>query len=91
MRAVSQSPQCSSPRPNGSRFEHWGVLTADHESLVLAAETVVQFLLGECPEEARAANLGARLVPLRKHDGDVPWCWDVDGNAPDRFGSFYKP
>ena len=46
----------------------------------------------EVPDTAAVARMPLPYaLPLRKHDGDVPWCWDVDGNAPDRFGSFYKP
>ena len=70
-KAIRRYPRRSSPGPNGSRFEHWGVLTADHEALAAGAEVVVDFLVGSCPSEALEANLGARLLALGKPSGGI--------------------
>ena len=70
-KAISKFPRKSSPGPNGSRFEHWGVLAADGGALEAGAEVIVNFLLGECPPEALEANLGARLMALQKPSGGV--------------------
>jgi len=70
-KTIKRFPKRSSPGPNGSRFEHWGVLAQDAAALREGAKLVVAFLLGECPPEALEANLGARLVPLRKQNGGV--------------------
>ena len=69
--AIQRHPKRSSPGPNGSRFEHWGVLAADVAALRAGAELLVDFLLGECPPEALNANLGARLMALRKPAGGI--------------------
>jgi hypothetical protein len=71
VQAIRRFPRRSSPGPNGSRFEHWGVLTADEEACDYAADMVVEFLLGECPAEALKANLGARLMGFRKPNGKL--------------------
>ena len=70
-RAIQRFPRRSSLGPNGSRFEHWGLLKADSEALGLAAEDMVGFLLGECPPGALHANLWARLTALVKTGGGV--------------------
>ena len=70
-RCLRHYPPRSGPGPNGSRFEHWGTVCADSESWDAASEVIVMFLLGECPAEALAANLGSRLVALRKPNGSV--------------------
>jgi len=69
--AIKKFPRRSAPGPNGSRFEHWGLLTADEEAWGFAADMVVDFLLGECPHDALQANLGARLMGLRKPNGKL--------------------
>ena len=61
----------SAPGQNGSRFEHWATVQADSVAWDAASEVVVMFLLGECPAGALAANLGARLMALRKPNGKV--------------------
>ncbi len=68
-KALRRFPRRSSPGPNGSRFEHWGVLTSDEAALREGIDLIVDFLLGECPAEALQANLGARLLGLRKPTG----------------------
>ena len=70
-RGIRRFPRKSGPGPNGSRFEHWGVLQHDADALQAGAEFVVDFLFGGVPEEALKANLGARLVPLLKPSGGV--------------------
>jgi len=70
-KTIKRFPKRSSPGPNGSRFEHWGVLAQDSSALREGAKLAVAFLLGECPPEALEANLGARLVPLRKPGGGI--------------------
>jgi len=70
-RSIRHFPRRSSPGPNGSRFEHWGCLAHDASALRVGAAVVVCFLLGEVPDEALRANLGARLVALRKPNGGV--------------------
>ena len=69
--AIQRHPKRSSPGPNGSRFEHWAVLAADPGALKPGAELVVDFLLGDVPAEALQANLGARLMALRKPTGGI--------------------
>ena len=71
IKAIRRYPRCPSPGPNGSRFEHWGVLTSDSQAMEAAAEVVVDFMLGMCPPEALEANLGARLLALGKPGGGV--------------------
>ena len=56
--AIIKSPKRSGPGPNGSRFEHWRTLASDDVALSAVAAVVVNFLLGEMPEEALRSNLG---------------------------------
>jgi len=70
-KAFKKFPRRSGPGPSGSRFEHWGVVTVDENALQHASETVLALLLGECPQEALLANLGARLVAIKKASGGL--------------------
>ena len=70
-KGFSRFPKRSSPGANGSRFEHWGVVACDEEACQAAAAFILDLLVGDCPEEALRANLGARLMALRKPDGGV--------------------
>ena len=45
--SIKRFPRRSAPGPNGSRFEHWGLLTADEEAWDYAADMVVEFLQGQ--------------------------------------------
>ena len=64
-------PSRASPGPNGSRFEHWGAISLDSESCEAAAHVVVMFALGGCSVEFLRANLGARILRLRKPSGKL--------------------
>eukprot|EP00969_Alexandrium_andersonii_P136125 6022675-Alexandrium_andersonii.AAC.1 len=68
-KAIVQAPRRSGPGPNGSRFEHWKTLLADSTALDANARVVVAFLLGRLPADFTQANLGARLLALRKKNG----------------------
>ena len=70
-RAIGHGPKRSGPGPNGSRFEHWATLLCDSKALNDCASVVVAFLLGELPPDFTRANLGARLLALRKKNGKL--------------------
>jgi len=70
-KALGRYKPRAGPGPNGSRFEHWGTVASDNVAWDAAAEVVVMFLLGECPQEALVANMGARLIALRKPNGKI--------------------
>ena len=70
-KAIEQSPRRSGPGPNGSRFEHWKTLLADSAALEANCRVAVAFLLGVLPGDFTTANLGARLVALRKKNGKL--------------------
>ncbi len=70
-RLLGRWPSRAAPGCNGSRFEHWGAVTLDSESLEAAAHVVVMFALGEGSVEFLRANLGARVLALRKPDGKL--------------------
>ena len=68
---VRRAPRRSGPGPNGSRFEHWRTLLCDTPALEACARVVVLFLYGQLSPGAMEANLGARLVALRKPNGGI--------------------
>ena len=70
-RQIGRSPRRSGHGPNGSRFEHWRTLLCDGAAREACAQVVVLFLFGQLSEEAMAANLGARLIALRKPNGGL--------------------
>ena len=75
-RNLKRYPARSGPGPNGSRFEHWATAAADSEATDHVSQVAVMFLLGECPADFLQANLGARLVALRKPNGKIrPVAW----------------
>lgn len=73
-KAIGRFPTRSGPGPNGSRFEHWGTVRADTDARDDAAEVIVMFLLGECWPDFLRANLGVRMIALRKPNGKI---WPV--------------
>ena len=70
-RAIPRSPRRSGPGPLGSRFEHWHSLRLVPRGLSSAGVVLTRLLLGEAPEGAVAAHLGASLAALPKKDGGV--------------------
>ena len=68
---INQYPHLSCPGPSGSRFEHWGNLKHSVAGMKAAAIVLTRFILGEVPEEALRANLGATILALPKLDGGV--------------------
>ena len=70
-RHLRRSPKRSGPGPNGSRFEHWRTVLSDSEAATAVARVVVLFLYGALSPQAMEANLGARLVALRKPSGGL--------------------
>ena len=69
--SVCKYPARSGPGPNGSRFEHWGTARADQDALEEVGFLMVRFLMNEVPEDFLSANLGARLIALRKPNGKI--------------------
>ena len=69
--SLDHYPARSGPGPNGARFEHWGTVKADEDAWEEASQMVVRFLLGEVPRDFLCANLGSRLIALRKPNGKV--------------------
>ena len=67
--AIRRAPKRSGPGPNGSRFEHWQTLLDDVGALEANARVAVLLLLGALPDSYTTANLGARLLALRKKNG----------------------
>ena len=57
--------------PNGVRFEQWGTARTDQGGLEEVSLLVVRFLLNEALEDFLVANLGARLIALRKPNGKI--------------------
>ena len=70
-RSINRYPGRSGPGPNGSRFEHWGTVRTDDNAWDEASHMVVRLLLGEVPSDFLRANLGSRLIALRKPNGKV--------------------
>lgn len=70
-KAIIHSPKRSGPGLNDSRFEHWSTLLCDDKSTEALAHVVVLFLCGELPEDFMRANLGARMIALRKKNGKL--------------------
>ena len=69
--AIRKAPKRSGPGPNGSRFEHWQTLLDDAGALEANARVAVLLLLGGLPDSYTTANLGARLLALRKKNGRI--------------------